>query len=57
MPPKSTQAKAMVNHVIEELGGLEKAKDFTYSTSGHSLGAIITDFTAGDIYCQERLKV
>jgi hypothetical protein len=46
-PYKIEQAKAMVDNVVKALGG--KALEYTFSTSGHSLGAIVSDITAVDI--------
>jgi len=49
VPYKIETAQNMISHVIAGLGGEDKAKDYKFSTSGHSLGAIISDLTAVDL--------
>ncbi|BFD45725.1 MAG: DUF2974 domain-containing protein [Rickettsia endosymbiont of Sergentomyia squamirostris] len=53
VPYKIEQAKEMVNQVIDLLGGTDEAAKYTFSTSGHSLGAIISDLTGVDIISRE----
>lgn len=49
IPYKIEQAKEMVTQVIDLLGGTDEAVKYTFSTSGHSLRAIISDLTGVDI--------
>lgn len=53
VPYKITQAKNMVTKSIESLGGIDKAAEYTFSTSGHSLGAIMSDLTAAEIISRD----
>jgi hypothetical protein len=46
-PSKVTEAKAMISHVAELLGS--DVHNYTFNTSGHSLGAILSDVTAFEI--------
>jgi Lipase (class 3) len=49
IPNKKAPAQIMVDKIIDSLGGIDKAKDYKFSTSGHSLGAVMSDLTATDI--------
>ena len=48
VPYKIDPAKAMVDQVVKLLG-VQDVENYTFSTSGHSLGAIISDLMAVDI--------
>jgi hypothetical protein len=49
VPYKIEQVKAMVGNVIELLGGQDAARKYTFSTSGHSLGAVMSDLTLVEV--------
>ncbi|MCC8419275.1 MAG: hypothetical protein LN590_07170 [Rickettsia endosymbiont of Glossina mortisans submortisans] len=42
--------KEFVTKVLEQAGGKAEVIDYTFSTSGHSLGAILSDLTAVEIH-------
>lgn len=48
-PNKLKPLQNFVNEVIELVGGNEKVQEYTFSTSGHSLGGIVSDLTACEI--------
>ncbi|WP_375359410.1 hypothetical protein [Candidatus Tisiphia endosymbiont of Neophilaenus lineatus] len=48
-PNKLEPLQNFVNKVIELVGGNEKVQEYTFSTSGHSLGGIISDLTSCEI--------
>ncbi|WP_121542675.1 hypothetical protein [Candidatus Rickettsia colombianensi] len=50
LPTKLTPLQEFVNEVINKLGGLSKAIEYSFNTSGHSLGAIIADLTSVEIH-------
>jgi hypothetical protein len=47
IPNKLEPMKEFVKGVVEKVG--EEVKGYKFSTSGHSLGAVISDLTAGEI--------
>ena len=49
-PNKLETAQKFIDKVIEKIGGIEKAAEYTFNTSGHSLGAIVADLTGVDLY-------
>lgn len=50
IPNKMKPVKAFVTKVLEQAGGKEKVIDYKFSTSGHSLGAIVSDLTGVEIH-------
>ncbi|HJD54789.1 MAG TPA: hypothetical protein LFW11_05595 [Rickettsia endosymbiont of Proechinophthirus fluctus] len=50
LPTKLTPIQDFVNEIINKLGGLSKATEYSFNTSGHSLGAIIADLTLVEIH-------
>ncbi|HJD55992.1 MAG TPA: hypothetical protein LFW21_05090 [Rickettsia endosymbiont of Pyrocoelia pectoralis] len=49
-PNKLKTAQKFVDGVIEKIGGIEKAAEYVFNTSGHSLGAIVADLTGVEIH-------
>ncbi|WP_395476244.1 hypothetical protein [Rickettsia endosymbiont of Pantilius tunicatus] len=50
IPNKLLPVKEFVTKVLEQAGGKEKVIDYKFSTSGHSLGAIVSDLTGVEIH-------
>lgn len=50
LPTKLTPLQDFVGEVIDKLGGLSKATEYSFNTGGHSLGAIIADLTSVEIH-------
>ncbi|WP_041816809.1 hypothetical protein [Rickettsia akari] len=50
LPTKLTPLQEFVNEVINKLGGLNKATEYIFNTSGHSLGAIYADLSLVEIH-------
>jgi hypothetical protein len=55
-PNKCLPVQNFLDAIITKIGGVEQAQEYTFGTSGHSLGAIVADFTAGEI-CSRGLKL
>jgi len=49
-PNKLVTLKKFVDEIIEKTGGSEKAAEYTFNTSGHSLGAIVADLTGVELH-------
>ncbi|XVN43837.1 MAG: hypothetical protein RCG16_06370 [Rickettsia hoogstraalii] len=49
-PNKLKTAQKFVDEVIEKIGGIEKAAEYIFETSGHSLGAIVADLTGVELH-------
>lgn len=49
VPRKLQPLKGFLDRVIQGLGGLDVAKVYQFSTSGHSLGAVVADLTGLEI--------
>lgn len=49
-PNKLPVAQEFITEIINKIGGIEEAKNYTFGTSGHSLGAIIADLTAVELH-------
>ncbi|HJD61633.1 MAG TPA: hypothetical protein LFV90_05775 [Rickettsia endosymbiont of Columbicola hoogstraali] len=50
LPNKMLPVKAFVTKILEQAGGQENVIDYKFSTSGHSLGAIVSDLTGIEIH-------
>ncbi|KJV91825.1 hypothetical protein [Rickettsia bellii] len=50
LPNKMLPVKAFVTKILEQVGGQENVIDYKFSTSGHSLGAIVSDLTGIEIH-------
>ncbi|KJV81422.1 lipase family protein [Rickettsia hoogstraalii str. RCCE3] len=49
-PNKLKTAQKFVDEVIKKIGGIEKAAEYIFETSGHSLGAIVADLTGVELH-------
>lgn len=49
-PNKIVTLKKFVDEIIEKIGGIEKATEYVFDTSGHSLGAIVSDLTGVELH-------
>lgn len=49
IPYKLQLLKGWVDEVVQKLGGADLAKAYQFSTSGHSLGAVVADLTGLEI--------
>ncbi|MGX6960542.1 MAG: hypothetical protein ACIPMY_04940 [Rickettsia endosymbiont of Pentastiridius leporinus] len=49
-PNKLKTAQKFVDEVIKKIGGVEKAEEYVFNTSGHSLGAIVADLTGVELH-------
>ncbi|AAU03641.1 hypothetical protein [Rickettsia typhi] len=49
-PNKLKTAQKFVDKIIAKIGGIEKATEYTFDTSGHSLGAIVADLTGVELH-------
>ena len=49
-PNKLKTAQKFVDEIIEKIGGIEKAAEYIFDTSGHSLGAIVADLTGVELH-------
>jgi hypothetical protein len=49
-PSKLIPVKEFINEIIQKIGGNEKAAEYIFNTSGHSLGAIVADLTGVELH-------
>ena len=49
-PNKLVTVKKFIDEVIDKIGGIEKAAEYIFDTSGHSLGAIVADLTGVELH-------
>ncbi|AFE52612.1 hypothetical protein MA5_02160 [Rickettsia prowazekii str. GvV257] len=49
-PNKLKIAQKFVDNIISKIGGIDEAREYTFDTSGHSLGAIIADLTGIELH-------
>ena len=49
-PNKLVTVKKFIDEVIKKIGGIEKAAEYIFDTSGHSLGAIVADLTGVELH-------
>jgi len=49
-PSKLVPVKEFIDEIIQKIGGNEKAAEYIFNTSGHSLGAIVADLTGVELH-------